>query len=116
MIIRNGRIHAAGCFLPLSENNEIIKELGTRHRAAIGMSENSDAVVLVVSEENGKISVAIDGNLKRDFTRKSLEKFLCTQLIKEEKKNKTNKGYFDNIKGKIFKINNQEGNDGSGKE
>ena len=89
VIVRNGRIHAAGCFLPLSENNEIGKQLGTRHRAAVGMSENSDALVLVVSEENGIISVAQDGRLRRNFTRDSLEAFLCSQLINEEKRQKT---------------------------
>ena len=98
VVIRKGRVHAAGCFLPLSSNNEIIKELGTRHRAAIGMSENSDAVVLVVSEENGIISVAVDGILKRGFNRKSLEKYLVSLLIDEDKKNIT-----DRVKGKFRK-------------
>lgn len=98
VIIREGRVHAAGCFLPLSSNNEIIKELGTRHRAAIGMSENSDAVVLVVSEENGIISVAVDGNLKRGFNRKSLEKYLVSLLANDDKKNIT-----DRVKGKFLK-------------
>ncbi len=84
-IIRKGRVHAAGCFLPLSSNSEIVKELGTRHRAAIGMSENSDAVVLVVSEETGVISIAVDGELKRGFTRKSLESYLVSILLPEEK-------------------------------
>ncbi len=86
VIIREGRVHSAGCFLPLSDNSEIIKELGTRHRAAIGMSENSDAVVLVVSEENGIISVAVDGQLKRNFNQKTLEQHLTKLLIREEKK------------------------------
>ncbi len=67
MIIRDGRIYAAGCILPLTNNDSINSQLGTRHRAAIGMSENSDAVIIVVSEETGTISVAHDGNLKRDF-------------------------------------------------
>ncbi len=86
VIIRDGRVHSAGCFLPLSDNSEIIKELGTRHRAAIGMSENSDAVVLVVSEENGVISVAFDGHLKRNFNQKTLEQYLTKLLVREEKK------------------------------
>ena len=86
VIIRDGRVHAAGCFLPLSMNNEIVKELGTRHRAAIGMSENSDAVVLVVSQETGVISVALDGELKRGFSRRSLEDYLVSLIIGEEKK------------------------------
>lgn len=67
MIIRDGRIYAAGCILPLTSNDTINSQLGTRHRAAIGMSENSDAVIIVVSEETGNISIAHDGNLKRDF-------------------------------------------------
>lgn len=67
MIIRDGRIYAAGCILPLTNNDTLNSQLGTRHRAAIGMSENSDAVIVVVSEETGTISVAHNGNLKRDF-------------------------------------------------
>ncbi len=98
VIIRKGRVHAAGCYLPLSANNDIVKELGTRHRAAIGMSENSDALVLVVSEETGGISVANDGVLKRNLTRKNLENYLITHLLGEEKKHIT-----DVVKGKIFK-------------
>lgn len=72
MIIRDFRIYAAGCFLPLSGNDDIIKDLGTRHRAAIGMSENSDAVVIVVSEETGTISVAFEGKLRRNLDYSSL--------------------------------------------
>ncbi|HOJ47626.1 MAG TPA: diadenylate cyclase CdaA [Bacillota bacterium] len=84
VIIRGGRVYAAGCFLPLSTNNDIVKELGTRHRAGIGMSENSDAVVLIISEETGIISVAVDGDLKRGFSRKTLEEKLTNLLITEE--------------------------------
>jgi diadenylate cyclase len=84
VIFRDGRIHAAGCFLPLSDNNEIVNDLGTRHRAGIGMSENSDAIVLIVSEETGIISVACDGVLKRGFSRKKLETYLESQLIVKE--------------------------------
>ena len=68
MIIQNGRITAAGCFLPLSEQQDIRKSFGTRHRAALGMSEQSDAVILVVSEETGAISLAVDGNLYYDLS------------------------------------------------
>ena len=68
MVIQNGRIVAAGCFLPLSEQQEIKKTFGTRHRAALGMSEQSDAVVLVVSEESGAISIAYDGRLYYDLS------------------------------------------------
>lgn len=67
VIIRAGRIWAASCFLPISTNKEIAESLGTRHRAAIGMSENSDAYVIVVSEETGTISIAHDGELRRGY-------------------------------------------------
>lgn len=67
MIVREGRILAAGCILPLTQNDTLNSQLGTRHRAAIGMSENSDAVVLVVSEETGTISIAADGKMTRDY-------------------------------------------------
>lgn len=80
LIIRDGRLYAAGCLLPLSANPDIIKDLGTRHRAAIGMSENSDAVVVVVSEETGMISVAYEGNMKRGFDRQSLTRELRQYL------------------------------------
>ncbi len=83
LIVRDGRLHAAGCLLPLSAKSDIVRDLGTRHRAAIGMSENSDALVVVVSEETGIISVAHDGVLKRRFTVKSLEAELRTFLVPE---------------------------------
>lgn len=67
VIIRGGRIWAAGCWLPISSNNAIINNLGTRHRAAIGMSENSDAYVIVVSEETGTVSIAHEGELRRGY-------------------------------------------------
>lgn len=83
VIIKDYRIHAAGCFLPLSMNSEIMKELGTRHRAAIGLSENSDAVVVVVSEETGVISVAHRGELKRGFNKESLKEYL-SEILNDE--------------------------------
>jgi len=76
IIIRDSRLYAAGCFLPLSTNGDIVKSLGTRHRAGIGMSENSDALVVIVSEETGIVSVAADGVLKRGFSGKTLEEYL----------------------------------------
>ena len=85
MIIRDGRINAAGCFLPLSSNPEIIKDLGTRHRAGIGISENSDAVVLIVSEETGTISSALDGKLTSNYSYQSLKTFLESVLIVQDK-------------------------------
>ena len=83
LIVRDGRLYAAGCLLPLSTNPDIIKDLGTRHRAAIGMSENSDAVVVVVSEETGTISVAYEGSLKRGFDKYSLAKELRAYLAED---------------------------------
>lgn len=85
VIIRDNRIYACGCFLPLSYNANIIRNVGTRHRAAIGMSENSDAIVVVVSEETGTISVAKGGNLKRGFDLYSLKRELENELIQKEK-------------------------------
>ncbi len=76
VVVRDWRIFAAGCFLPLSKNENIIKDLGTRHRAGIGMSEESDAVVIIVSEETGTISVAIGGQLRRGYTYNSLRRDL----------------------------------------
>ena len=83
VIIRDGRLYAAGCFLPLSTNNEINKDLGTRHRAAIGLTEISDAVVVVVSEETGNISLSIGGNLTRNYNYASLRKELISLLMSE---------------------------------
>ncbi len=76
VIIRSGRICAAGCFLPLSTKDDINKDLGTRHRAAIGMSEISDAIVIIVSEETGTVSMSIDGNLSRNYNYSSLKQEL----------------------------------------
>ncbi len=72
MIIRDGRVHAAGCILPLTSRHHLSSSLGTRHRAAVGMSENSDALVVVVSEETSAISLALGGELTRDYTPKTL--------------------------------------------
>lgn len=84
MIIRDGMIHAAGCILPLTKNTSVSAELGTRHRAALGVSEESDAVVVVVSEETGEISVAVNGVLARRFTRDTLRDVLEGYLIPQE--------------------------------
>lgn len=85
MIIRNCRIAAAGCVLPLTQNKNLSKDLGTRHRAGIGMSEQSDAVVVIVSEETGAISVAVDGTLKRHLSESALDEILRRELVTEEK-------------------------------
>lgn len=81
VIIRGHRIFAAGCFLPLSTKEDIVQDLGTRHRAAMGLSESSDAVVIVVSEETGTISLATDGALQRNFNYNSLKQELMKLLI-----------------------------------
>lgn len=92
VIMRDGIILAAACFLPKPQKEELInKQLGSRHRAAIGMSENSDAVVVVVSEETGCISVAENGSLTRNLTRDSLKKLLRTKLLPEKPQQKTEK-------------------------
>ena len=80
MIIRDGRIAAAGCVLPLSESSRLSADLGTRHRAGVGMSETSDAVVVIVSEETGTISVAVGGMLKRHLAPQTLARLLHTEL------------------------------------
>lgn len=85
VIIRKDRLAAAGCVLPLTDNVNLSRDLGTRHRAAIGISEHSDAVVVVVSEETGVISVAMAGNLKRYLTADSLTKLLKEELMEETK-------------------------------
>ena len=81
MIIRGDRILAAGCVLPLSENESLPKELGTRHRAGIGITEQTDAISLIVSEETGAISVAIGGTIKRNMAPSTVENLLTTELI-----------------------------------
>ena len=84
VIIRDGRVTAAGCVLPLSESQRLSADLGTRHRAGVGMSEASDAVVVIVSEENGVISVAVGGILKRHLAPQTLERLLRNELCHEE--------------------------------
>ena len=83
MIIRDGRIAAAGCVMPLSDSHRISADLGTRHRAGVGTSEASDAVVVIVSEETGTISVAVGGMLKRHLAPQTLERLLRQELIPE---------------------------------
>lgn len=99
MIIRDGMIHAAGCILPLTKKTSVSAELGTRHRAALGVSEESDAVVVVVSEETGQISVAVNGVLARRFTRDTLRDVLEGYLIPQEEAS-TVRRKFDVLKSK----------------
>ena len=94
-IIRDGKLFAAGCILPLTSNRNVDINLGTRHRAGLGISEQSDAVVLIVSEETGVISLAVNGILLREFTREELIKKLEQFLIYE-------RGYDDDEPPKKF--------------
>ena len=93
-IIRDGKLHAAGCILPLTDNPNVDINLGTRHRAALGISELSDAVVLVVSEETAVVSLAIGGSLERNFNREKLIKRLNELLLGE---------YSDEEKSRLFR-------------
>lgn len=95
LVIRNGRVYAAGCILPLTGNINVSAMLGTRHRAALGMSEDSDAVIVIVSEETGQISIAENGTLTRDYDRISLKEKLIEILLESES---------DGKKGKIFSV------------
>ena len=83
MIVRDGRIISAGCVLPLSDSHRLSADLGTRHRAGVGMSESSDAVVVIVSEETGTISIAVGGVLKRHLAPQMLERHLRNELCKQ---------------------------------
>jgi len=90
MIIRDGQIAAAGCVLPLSESSRLSADLGTRHRAGVGMSEASDALVVIVSEETGTISVAVNGMLKRHLAPQTLERLLRNELAPERNEQENN--------------------------
>ncbi|ABK61262.1 MULTISPECIES: diadenylate cyclase CdaA [Clostridium] len=103
-IIRNDRIAAAGCFLPLTNNTEINKQLGTRHRAAIGISEVSDALVIIVSEETGVISLAVNGNLTRYYTKERLKDILIKIITYRQTKKVT---YREKVKSWIKKASNK---------
>ena len=89
VIVRGGRVAAAGCVMPLSDNPHLPSDLGTRHRAGVGTSEVSDAVVVIVSEENGTISVAIGGMLKRHLAPQTLQRLLSNELLADEAEKKT---------------------------
>ena len=101
VIIRGGRIAAAACMLPLSNNQNLSRDLGMRHRAGIGMSENSDAVVVIVSEETGGISVAVGGMLKRHLSVDTFELLLRSELLPSDDKKK--KKRFWERKGRVKK-------------
>lgn len=92
VIVRDGKLYAAGCFLPLSQREDILRDLGTRHRAALGISEISDAIVVIVSEETGTISTVIDGNLLRGYDYASLKNKLGSVLIHSDEPSQENNG------------------------
>ncbi len=96
VIVRHGRIVGAGCMLPLSTNMNLSRDLGMRHRAGIGMSEHSDAIIAIVSEETGAISVASSGRLKRHLTPETLERLLQNELLPRDTENPQGKpqGFF----------------------
>ena len=100
-LIRDGRVCAAGCILPLTQNNAVSSELGTRHRAALGMSEQSDAIVVVVSEERGSISIAHDGILMQDISDGDLREKLQKYLIVEPEQPGEISRTFKRIAGRI---------------
>jgi len=91
VVVRDGRIVGAGCMLPLSGNANLSRELGMRHRAGIGISEHSDAIVVIVSEETGSISAAVDGMLKRHLAPETLERLLRNELLHDEQEKEGNK-------------------------
>lgn len=98
-VIREGRIFAAGCILPLTQNNTLSRELGTRHRAAIGMSEQSDAMVVVLSEETGAISVAVKGTLERDISDAVLRERLMDYLVFDDSQKQADTGRIKKLFG-----------------
>lgn len=98
MILRGDRLYAAGCVLPLTQNKKLSKELGTRHRAGIGVTETSDALVIIVSEETGVVSLAENGQLTRFIDIKRIEKILLTTFLQEEQK-----GIFTDAITRIFR-------------
>ena len=106
MIIRDGRIAAAGCVLPLSDSDRLHADLGTRHRAGVGMSEASDAVVVIVSEETGTISVAVGGMLKRHLAPQTLERLLHNELSTESAEPEENLKL--RLRQKILKMDKEE--------
>lgn len=109
MIIRDGQIAAAGCVLPLSDSSRLSADLGTRHRAGVGMSEASDAVVVIVSEETGTISVAVGGTLKRHLAPQTLERLLRNELIPEG--NEQDANALIRLKEKLLHTGKEERND-----
>lgn len=110
VIVRDGRLYAAGCILPLTQREDISAQLGTRHRAAIGMTENSDAVVLVVSEETGIISIVVNGEITRNYNSVSAGAELKRIICADEDVKKS--GGIRNALNKVFGKNNKDGKEG----
>ena len=100
-VIQDGRLVAAGCVLPLSDSNRLHADLGTRHRAGVGMSEISDSLVVIVSEETGAISVAVSGVLKRYLTPQTLEKLLRNELCPQRNSDRDDAQFWANLKQKM---------------
>ena len=113
VVISENKIAAAACMLPLASDADIARELGTRHRAAIGISKESDAIAVVVSEETGKVSVAKDGTLIADVREDVLKKILISNIITKRfpEKEKEHNASFDKIKEKINKLKNKKTKD-----
>lgn len=109
VIVREGRIVGAGCMLPLSGNVNLSRDLGMRHRAGIGMSEHSDAVVVIVSEETGSISAAVGGMLKRHLAPETLERLLRNELLNDNENEK--KGSQIPLLGQLFGTGRKEGDE-----
>lgn len=105
VVISNNKIAAAACVLPLADNPDIAKELGTRHRAAIGISKESDSITVVVSEETGKISVAKDGTLIADVREDTLKKILISNIVTKRftERNTKKSSNFSKLKQKLMK-------------
>ena len=103
VLIREGRVLGAGCMLPLSKNVNLSRDLGMRHRAGIGMSENSDAVVVLVSEETGSISVAVGGMLKRHLMTETLEQLLRNELLPQPEEDEDTGRKRKSLKGLLVK-------------
>ena len=108
VIIRAGRLAAAGCVLPLTQSTNLSKELGMRHRAGIGLSEQSDAVVVIVSEESGAISMAVDGMLKRHLSAPTLDKLLHSELIVEEEKKSRGSAFLSTLTDRFKRKKDEE--------
>ena len=109
VIVREGRIVGAGCMLPLSGNVNLSRDLGMRHRAGIGMSEHSDAVVVIVSEETGSISAAVGGMLKRHLAPETLERLLRNELLNDTQEEKEKRGTQIPLLGQFLDRGKKEG-------